>query len=151
MKNNTSKVFIVVVILIVVILLIFQNKGGNQTEQTAETALASLQTMVDSGTYTVEVTDETGENHVLEDTNKARLAELIVGTIQPTQEENISTSSVQISVRIYTDTTDVVLVIYDMGEDTNIGTLQSNGEEYFVQNCGEVLNYLAEIGFLTQR
>lgn len=156
MKNNTSKVFIVVVILIVVILLIFQNKTGNPTDQTAEsaeTALTTLQTMVNSDSYHVEVTDENGEKHVLEGTNKTRLAELIAATIQNTQEESISASGPQLSVRVYADTpeTEVVLVIYDMGEDTNIGTLQYNGEEFLVQNCGEVFNYLAEIGFFTQR
>ena len=153
MKNNTSKVFIIVVILIVAVLVIFQMNGKKDTNQTAETAIATLQTIVDSDSYSVEVIDENGETHVLEDTNKTRLAEIITSTIQTTQESDFTVSGPQISVRIYTDdpASEVVLVVYDIGEETNMGTLQSGGQEYFVQNCGEVLNYLAEIGFLTQR
>lgn len=151
MKNNTSKVFLVVVILIVAVIFIFQMNGKKETEQTAETALTALQTIVDSDSYSVEVIDENGETHVLEDTNKTRLAEIITATIQTTQESDVTLTQPQISVRIYTPESEVMLVVYDMGEETNIGTLQSNGQDYLVQNCGEVLNYLAEIGFLTQR
>ena len=45
----------------------------------------------------------------------------------------------------------VGVTVYDAGEDTNFGMISFADKTYPVKNCGEVLNYLAEIGFATVR
>ncbi len=148
MKKTTWKGFLLVVVVLAVA-IVYQNikKGG------AENCVATLQEMVDSGTYAVEVMDSNGESHVVEESRKEQLAQLIVQTVQQTEQIPDMEDIPSLSVRIFggEPVKEVVLTVYDQKEETNFGTLLWKERTYSVQNCGQVLNYLAELGLYTQR
>lgn len=151
MKKNGWKAFVVVVILAIVLTWVYWGSKN----QTADEGISAIRTLVESGTYTLEVTDEEGESHALGESNAVRLAQLIAASIVPAEEsiESVSANIPQISVQFSDDETQetLQLIVYDKGEDTNIGMLIYQKKEYPVENCGEVLNYLAELGFSTVR
>ena len=125
----------------------------NFKKGSTENCVSILQELVNGDTYAVEVTDASGESHVVEEDRKAQLAQLIVQTIQKTEQLPDMAGISTVSVRIFggEPVTEVVLTVYDQKEETNFGTLLWKEHTYPVQNCGEVLNYLAELGFYTER
>lgn len=148
MKKTTWK-WLAAVVAVVVVFVVYQNIK----KEDAENCVSTLQEMVDGGTYAVEITDVNGENHVVEEGRKEQLAQLIVQTVQKTEQIPDMENIPSLSVRIFggEPVTEAVLTVYDQKEETNFGTLLWKEHTYAVQNCGEVLNYLAELGFYTER
>ena len=148
MKKTTWRWGLVLIVAGIAFLLYPNFKKGS-----TENCVSILQELINGDTYAVEVTDASGESHVVEEARKEQLAQLIVQTIQKTEQlpdmEGIST----MSVRIFggEPVTEVVLMVYDQKEETNFGILLWKERTYPVQNCGEILNYLAELGFYTER
>lgn len=151
MKKSGLRALIGLVVVVIVVILVYQNSGKN----TAESGIAALQAIVETGEYTVAVTDESGEKQELDGDSKAMLAELIASTVADASGEDLSEvlENPQLLVEV-TGGDPVVTVgvtVYDAGEDTNFGMISFADKTYPVKNCGEVLNYLAEIGFATVR
>lgn len=152
MKKNGWKAIIGVVVVIAAVIAVYSiSKPENFSKD-----MEQLQTLADGGveTYTVEVVDSTGNSRVLEDAGKEQLVALVLAMVSESEGEiqdmtNIPVLNVKI---IGTDTSfEAQLTVYDQGENTNVGLLQTTNDTYTVQNCGEVLNYLAELGFYTER
>ena len=131
MKKSGLRALIGLVVVVIVVILVYQNSGKN----TAESGIAALQAIVETGEYTVAVTDESGEKQELDGDSKIMLAELIASTVADASGEDLS----------------AVLENPKFWEDTNFGMISFADKTYPVKNCGEVLNYLAEIGFATVR
>lgn len=148
MKKKTWKGFLLIIV-VLVLAIVYQNvkKDG------AANCVATLQELVDGGTYAVEVMDSNGESHVVEESRKEQLAQLIVQTVQEAEQIPDMTDIPSLSVRIFggEPVKEAVLTIYDQKEETNFGTLLWKERTYSVQNCGEVYNYLAELGMYTER
>ncbi len=125
----------------------------NLKKGSTENCVSTLQELVSGDTYAVEVTDTSGESHVVEEGRKAQLAQLIVQTIQKTEQIPDMDGVPTVSVRMFggEPMTEVVLTVYDQKEETNFGILLWKEHTYPVKNCGEILNYLAELGFYTER
>ena len=125
MKKSGFRALIGLVVVVIVVILVYQNSGKN----TAESGISALQAIVETGEYNVAVTDAAGEelSAVLE--NPQILVEITGGDPAVT----------------------VGVTVYDAGEETDFGMISFADKTYPVKNCGEVLNYLAEIGFATVR
>ena len=136
MKKSGLRALIGLVVVVIVVILVYQNSGKN----TAESGIATLQAIVETGEYTVAVTDESGEKQELDGDSKTMLAELIASTVADASGEDLS--AVLENPQLLVEVT---------GEDTNFGMISFADKTYPVKNCGEVLNYLAEIGFATVR
>ncbi|WP_394266748.1 hypothetical protein [Anaerotignum sp.] len=151
MKKSGFRVLIGLVVIAVIVILVYQNSGKN----TAQSGIAALQAIVETGEYTVAVTDESGEKHELEDSSKTMLAELISSTVADAAGEDLSAvlQNPQFLVEITggDPAATVGVTVYDAGEETDFGMISFADKTYPVKNCGEVLNYLAEIGFATAR
>ena len=151
MKKSVFRALIGLVVVVIVVILVYQNSGKN----TAESGIAAWQAIVEAGEYAVAVTDEAGEKHELENSSKTMLAELIASTVTDASGEDLSAvlSNPQFLVEITggDPAVTVSVTVYDAGEDTNFGMISFADKTYPVKNCGEVLNYLAEIGFATVR
>ena len=141
MKKSGFRALIGLVVVVIVVILVYQNSGKN----TAESGISALQAIVETGEYNVAVTDEAGEKHELEDNSKTMLAELISSSVTDAAGEELSAvlENPQILVEITGGD--------DAGEETDFGMISFADKTYPVKNCGEVLNYLAEIGFATVR
>lgn len=152
MKKNGWKVILAIIVIIAVIFVVYRTSKPENFSQDID----QLQTLADSGeqAYTVEVTDHAGNTRTLEDTGKEQLVSLILATVAESNGEAQELEDLPaLTVKITgTDTSfEAQLTVYDQGEETNAGTLQTTNDTYTVQNCGEVLNYLAELGFYTER
>lgn len=152
MKKNGWKAVVGVVVVIAVIFAVYSiSKPENFSKD-----MEQLQTLANSGAeaYTVEAADSEGNSRVLEDNTKEQLVSLILATVSESEGESQDMTDVPaLIVKIMgADTSfEAQLTVYDQGEETNVGTLQTTNNTYTVQNCGEVLNYLAELGFYTER
>lgn len=151
MKKSGLRVLIGLAVVVIVVILVYQNSGKN----TAESGIAALQAIVQTGEYTVAVTDESGTKQELDGSNKTMLAELIASTVTGAEGEDLSAilKNPQLLVEITggDPAVTVGVVVYDAGEETDFGMIFFADKTYPVKNCGEVLNYLAEIGFVTVR
>lgn len=151
MKKSGFRALIGLVVVVIVVILVYQNSGKN----TAESGISALQAIVETGEYNVAVTDEAGEKHELEDNSKTMLAELISFSVTDAAGEDLSAvlENPQILVEITggDPAGTVGVTVYDAGEETDFGMISFADKTYPVKNCGEVLNYLAEIGFATVR
>ena len=101
------------------------------------------------------MTDESGEKQELDGDSKTMLAELIASTVADASGEDLSEvlENPQLLVEVTggDPAVTVGVTVYDAGEETNFGMISFADKTYPVKNCGEVLNYLAEIGFATVR
>lgn len=151
MKKSSFRALIGLVVVVIVVILVYQNSGKN----TAESGIAAWQSIVATGEYSLSVTDESGEKQELEDSSKTMLAELISASVMDAAGEDVSAvlENPQFLVEITggDPAVTVGVTVYDAGEDTDLGMISFEGKTYPVKNCGEVLNYLAEIGFATVR
>lgn len=151
MKKSGFRVLVGLVVVVIIVFLVYQNSGKN----TAESGIAALQAIVETGEYTVTVTDESGEKHELEDNSKTILTELIAATVMDGVGADLTAvvEKPQFLVEITggEPAVTVGVTVYDAGEETDLGMISFADKTYPVKNCGEVLNYLAEIGFATVR
>lgn len=149
MQKNKGKILIVVVIIVLLGVLLIQKMGAKSSESVME----QLGKLAETKAYTVEVLREDGEAQEIGETNQTRLLELIAALVQPVEGEELPEDMPQLTVHIAGENpkTDIQLTLYDQGEETDIGLLQNKDQKMIVQNCGEVFNYLAELGFVTQR
>lgn len=149
MQKNKGKILIVVVIIVLLGVILIQKMGAKSSENVME----QLDQLAETKAYTVEVLREDGEAQEIGETNQTRLLELIATLIQPVEGEELPQDRPQLTVHIAgkNPKTDIQLTLYDEGEETDIGLLQNKDQKMVVQNCGEVFNYLAELGFVTQR
>lgn len=151
MKKSGFRVLIGLVVVAIVVILVYQNSGKN----TAETGISALQAIVETDQYTVTVTDETGQTQELEDSSKTMLAELLAAVLADAAGTDLSALSENPQFLVEITGGDpavtVGVTIYDAGDETDVGMLTFADQTYPVKNCGEVLNYLAEIGFVTIR
>ncbi len=149
MKKNKGKIFIVVAVIVLLGVILIQKMGGN----TSEDAMKQLEKLAETKAYTTEIIGENGEVQEVGETNQARLVELIATMLQPMDTGEVPQDAPTLTVHIMGEDpkTDIRLTIYDQGEETDIGLLQNEDQQILVQNCGEALNYLAELGFATQR
>ena len=151
MKKSGFRALIGLVVVVIVVILVYQNSGKN----TAESGISALQAIVETGEYTVAVTDEAGEKHELEDNGKTMLAELISSSVTDAAGEDLSAllENPQILVEITggDPAVTVGVTVYDAGEETDFGMISFADKTYPVKNCGEGLNYLADIGCATGR
>ena len=86
MKKSGFRALIGLVVVVIVVILVYQNSGKN----TAESGIAALQAIVETGEYTVAVTDESGEKQELDGDSKTMLAELIASTVADASGEDLS-------------------------------------------------------------
>lgn len=149
MQKNKGKILIVVFIIVLLGVLLIHKMGAKSSESVME----QLGKLTESKAYTVEVLREDGQTQEIGEINQTRLLELIAALVQPVEGEELPEDTPQLIVHILGEDpkTDIQLTIYDEGEETDIGLLQNKDQKMVVQNCGEVFNYLAELGFVTQR
>lgn len=151
MKKSGFRVLIGLAVVAIVVILVYQNSGKN----TAATGISALQAIVETGEYAVTVTDEAGQKQDLQDNSKTMLAELLAATITDAAEADLTALSEnpQFLVEITggDPSVTVEVIIYDAGQETDLGMLVLGDQRYSVKNCGEAFNYLAEIGFTTIR
>lgn len=151
MSKSSFRALIGLVVVVIVVILVYQNSGKN----TAESGIAALQAIVETNEYTVAVTDESGAKQELDGSNKAMLAELIASTVIDASGEDLSKvlANPQFLVEVTggDPAVTVEVTVYDAGEETDFGMITFADKTYPVKNCGEVLNFLAEIGFATVR
>lgn len=151
MKKSGFRALVGLIVVVIVVILVYQNSGKN----TAEAGISALRAIAETGEYSVVVTDESGEKHELEGSSKEMLAALISSVVTDAAGEDLS--AVQENPQLLVEMTGgdpavtVGITVYDAGEETDLGMLSFAKRSYPVKNCGEVLNYLAEIGFATAR
>lgn len=152
MKKGTWKAVAGIIVIVAVIFLVYR---ASQPENFAKD-MEQLRTLTESGSeaYSVEVTDAAGNTQTLADGGKEQLAALILEMVSEAEAETqIAEDVPALQVKIVGEDTsfEAQLTVYDQGEATDAGVLQTTNDTYAVQNCGQVLNYLAELGFYTER
>lgn len=152
MKKNQWKILIAVVAVIVVVFLVYRSSNPHSFSQDME----EMKVMTEAGpdAYTVEASDVQGNINEINGTEKERLVQLILSAVtEKNGKLECSEDTPALNVKIIGQDTsfEALLQVYDQGEATNEGLLQTTNDTYVVENCGEVLNYLAELGFYTER
>ena len=108
----------------------------------------------ESDTYEVDLKDVQGIRTLSHGENKKRLLQLIVSVAQEGEKKEIPDKNTPaIGIRIIEKEGDfqAMFWVYDLGEETDMGVFQTENGTYSMKNCGEVLNYLAELGCATER
>lgn len=152
MKKGTWKAAIGILVVVAVIILVYRASQPENFTQDME----KLRTLTESGSeaYSVEVTDAAGNTQILADGGKEQLAALILEMVSEAEAETqIAEDVPALQVKIVGEDAsfEAQLTVYDQGEATDAGVLQTTNDTYTVQNCGQILNYLAELGFYTER
>lgn len=110
--------------------------------------------MAEADTYEIDLKDAHGVRALSDAENKKHLLQLIVSVVQEGEKKEMPDESTPaLGIRITEKEGDfkAMLWVYDFGEETDIGLFQTENGTYCVKNCGEVLNYLAELGCVTER
>ncbi|MBM6828521.1 hypothetical protein H9X85_02590 [Anaerotignum lactatifermentans] len=152
MKKKGWKAIIGVIVIVIVIAAVYQLSKPQNFSRDME----QLRTLAESGSqaYTVEAADSAGNKFILEDSSKDQLTALILSTVtegEGAPQEMPELPALTVKITGADTSFEAKLTVYDQGEATNEGILQTTNDTYAVENCGEVFNYLAELGLYTER
>lgn len=104
--------------------------------------------------YTIDLRDAEGIRALSDEKNKEQLLQLVLSVVQEGDKREMPDENTPaLGIRITEKEGDfkALLWVYDLGEKTDIGLFQTENGTYSIKNCGEVLNYLTELGCVTQR
>ncbi len=108
----------------------------------------------ESDTYEIDLQGMNGTHGLSDAENKKRLLQLIVAEAEKGEEQELPdahTPALGIRCKEKENGFQAMFWVYDFGEETDLGLFQTESGSYLMKNCGEIFNYLTELGCITER